>query len=1368
MIHQISLSQTLRVGAFVTMAASALALSAQTPQSGRTYQLRTSSGVMLTAGNANAAPLSLAKAGPNQWLLTQTKDGWHITTTDKTSAMDGSSGTIIMVGANANSCNQLWQLAPGLKKGSYRLRSVAENTKYMTINDDFLALMTEKDGTPIEFFLQEVKTTPADPNAPVDKGFYTLTSVAHGLRLDNKESMANNAPLFGLKPTAKSTAQVWQTLAAGEGFALFNITSGKAIDAALQAGNRPLQWMLDPRNANQQFRLEAVDSKSRTYRLYALRGEAKHYLSMSADGAVSTTTQADANSVFRIEKSSFVPQKPVGQEWENEAIFGVNKEAPRAPFMPYANSEAMRRDARYKQPWLDATAARAMSLNGTWDFQYAPDAQKRNTDFAKDAFDSSAWDKIEVPSCWEMKGYDLPVYVNVDHIFYDNPPFIRLRDEFLKGGNAAQAGATWSGPEQVGVDPNPIGSYRRNFDLPTGWERERVFLHFDGIKSAAYVWVNGQYVGYTEGSNTDAEFDVSKVVRTGKNNVAVQVIRWSDGSYLEGQDIFHMSGIYRDVYLYSTPRTFVSDHYITSKLDPATHYTNGSATVQLTIDNRDARAVKKEVRVRLLDPQGREVSTATAKVNIAKGAQQAQLTVNFDNLKDLLPWTAETPNLYTVEIAQLSNGQEEMAFSTKYGFRHIEIKNNVVLINGQRVFFKGVNTQDTHPVLGRTYDVETMIKDIVLMKQANVNTVRTSHYPRAAKMYSLFDHYGIYVMDEADIECHKNWQDHGETSPMAITNQESWLPSFVDRATRMAIRDRNFPSVIFWSLGNESGGGDNFPKTYQAVRALDPRPIHYEGSTRGNRPEGTDIYSTMYPHVESVKREANGNRHNQPYFMCEYAHAMGNSVGNLREYWDALETSKYGIGGCIWDWVDQTIYSPALLKEGKKVLTTGYDYPAPHQGNFLANGVTDAERNWTPELTEVKKVYQYVRFLGFDAAKKQLRLRNEYDFQSLAGYALQYTVLKDGKQSEQGTVQLPALAPDQELTLDIPAHLNAEALATGAHDWHINFAIVQQHKTDWAVAGYNVATGQYPLARRDAKVSHPDALLAQRVKKAPKLKVSESAESTTIANDRVLLTFDKKTSRLIDFRYGGTPILAAGQGAQFDTFRWVENETPYTSVKRRYDTDNKLTDATPTVVKADKRHYTVTATRGGLATSTLTYDIYADGTVDLTVKLEPQGSNQLRRLGVEMGFDKAFDQMTYVARGPWENYVDRREGSFFGEYSTTPAAEMPPYSRTQSAGNHMDLATLRLHDGKGNAFRITTLEGPVAFSYLPYSDRDLMAVQHYWELPASTHHTAHFDAYQEGLGNGSCGPGTMGKYKCPKEGTFVYKLRFTPESNLTK
>ena len=484
---------------------------------------------------------------------------------------------------------------------------------------------------------------------------------------------------------------------------------------------------------------------------------------------------------------------PFTDKWvEDETKFEDRKEKAHATFVPYSSTATMQKDDYFKFPWLTPKRANYLLLNGKWKFHYTADwkqGKPEKDDFWADNADVSSWKELQVPLNWEMAGYDVPVYNNVGYPFENKPPFITaFKDNF---------------------DKNPVGSYRRNFNLPEGWETgKRVFLHFDGACSAIVVWVNGKYAGYSQGANTDADFDVTNLVRKGDNNVSVRVYRWSDGSYLEGQDMWHLGGIHRDVYLVATPKTFVADHYITSALNK--DYTSGNLNVDLTIDNAAKEKSEKTLEIELLDPQGKSVAKQSAQVAMTAKDAQKNCRLSIDNLTGLKAWTSEQPNLYTVIVRQKAGDQEEMVFSTKYGFREVTIKDKLVYVNGKRVFFKGVNTQDIHPLYGHAIDVKTMLRDVILMKQANVNTVRTSHYPRQAKMYAMFDYYGLYCMDEADVECHNN---------QSLSNNPTWRAAYVDRTERMVLRDRNHPSVVFWSLGNESGGGDNFQATYDKVKS---------------------------------------------------------------------------------------------------------------------------------------------------------------------------------------------------------------------------------------------------------------------------------------------------------------------------------------------------------------------------------------------------------------------------------------------------------------------------------------------------------------------------------------------------------------------
>ena len=483
--------------------------------------------------------------------------------------------------------------------------------------------------------------------------------------------------------------------------------------------------------------------------------------------------------------------------WEDETMFAENKELGCATYIPYITEKEMLADKDfYRTPWLYSQSSSFKLLNGNWYFHFVSEPSQRPESFYKEDYDVSSWETIPVPSNWEMQGYDRPIYANVEYPHSNTPPYIDARKGFNDGG------------ANYGI--NPVGSYVRFFDLPAGWEKQRTFIHFSGIYSAAFVYLNGEYVGYTQGSNNVAEFDLSKYLRTGKNRLAVQVFRWSDGSYLECQDMFRMSGIFRDVYLYNVPRVSVRDHYITSKLDAASEYTSGEMSVNLMLDNRDRMKGVKNLIVKLFDPDGRLVAETEQQVNYSDKKETVYSKATF-KLKNLVTWTAETPNLYTVHIIQRNGDNDEMVFSTKYGFRNIELKGTVVYINGQRIFFKGTNRHDTHPVYGRAVTVESMLRDVTLMKQNNINTIRTSHYPNDAKMYAMFDYFGLYTMDEADLEDHAN---------QSISDMPSWIPAFVDRIDRMVLRDRNHPSVIFWSLGNEAGGGSNFQACYDADQTI--------------------------------------------------------------------------------------------------------------------------------------------------------------------------------------------------------------------------------------------------------------------------------------------------------------------------------------------------------------------------------------------------------------------------------------------------------------------------------------------------------------------------------------------------------------------
>ena len=1185
------------------------------------------------------------------------------------------------------------------------------------------------------FRLQYVKQNKVDYLPVIDR-YFVIREVNSGMALNTRGNNANNARVYIDEYDENGRKNfVWQlrrTTTGVEYCQLYGPYFGKAIDVALGGVKYPLLWDPAYSNENQQLQFVPVEGQKGVYRINAKKSG---WWGLKADGNnLSMVSGYSEGSLFTLQEI-VADDIPMPNVWEDETFFGENKENGRATYVPYASVAKMKADARYEFPWLAPENAEYMSLNGEWNIKWVETIAERP---GKDAFwgddvDVSAWNKIQVPSCLEMEGYGDPLYINVNYPFKNNPPLIEMKSGLL----------------------NSVASYRRDFDLPANWGDKRVFLHFDGIYGAAFVWMNGKYVGYTQSGNNDAEFDVTDHLREGKNNVCVQVVRWSDASYLEGQDMWHMSGIHRDVFLFAAPKTFVRDHYITSELVAANGYKAGSMNVAVEMDNRDGVAVAKSVEVALVAPDGSQVAKKDVVFEFAAGETVKNENVLFENLAGLQLWSAEVPNLYTVEVVQKdAAGNEEFVFSTKYGFRHIEIKDGLVYVNGEQVLFKGANLQDTHPVTGRSVDIATMLNDVKMMKQANMNTVRTSHYPRQAKMNSMFDYYGLYCMDEADVECHFSWDQGGEKG--GITNEDSWKAQYIDRTVRMVYRDRNFPSVIFWSLGNESGGGKNFDHTYAAVRELDPRPIHYEGASRaGTAP--TDLYSEMYPTLTEVQTRCIYNNRKQPYFMCEYAHAMGNAVGNLQEYWDAIEGSNYGIGGCIWDWVDQSIYDAKDIKngnfevDGMNKYRTGSDYPGPHQGNFVNNGLVTADRAWSPELTNVKYVYQYIKFVSFDAATKRLMIRNNYDFISLNGFYLRYTVLADGVEVESGIVELPAMQPNAEDIITLPY----SATAAQGIELLLNVEVCYKGDQTWVDRDYAIAAEQFTLAERNTAslaLNGNEEISIQKISDG--YRVKSSVMEMTFASNGTMnsWTVNGKTIAVV--------------GPEYDNYRWVENDGP-TETLGKYNEKNGIQSKTATFsLSEDKKSVNVVINASGwFCTYVFKYTITADGSllIDADYTVVPKDA---RRIGLSLVFPAEFEQVEYYAYGPFENYVDRRGGSTLGRYYTTVSDMFEPYPMPQSMGNREGLRDLLLFNpDEGYGVKVQT-RGDVAFSLLHYSDVDLKNAGHTWELQKGDVY-AHFDCAQKGIGNGSCGNVvTLDKYLIPQGGKYSCSLLFTPVTDI--
>lgn len=1014
--------------------------------------------------------------------------------------------------------------------------------------------------------------------------------------------------------------------------------------------------------------------------------------------------------------------------WEDETRFEENKEVGHATYMPYPSEKDMLADkAFYDRPWEEVHNSAYMLLNGTWAFHWVSEPSQRPLDFYKEDFDVSGWDRIPVPSNWEMQGYDRPIYANVEFPHANTPPYIQARKGFNDGG------------KNYGI--NPVGSYVRTFNLPEGWDGKRTFIHFGGIYSAAFVYLNGKYVGYSQGANNVAEFDVTKYLKPGENRLAVQVFRWSDGSYLECQDMFRMSGIFRDVYLYNVPKVSVRDHYITCLLDKDKNYKSGTMNVKLSLDNRDKLKGTKNLLVRLLDPEGRKVAESEVAVKYAPSSPVSTANVSFD-LTDLSLWTAETPSLYTVQVIQRQGGKDEMAFSTKYGFRDIEVKGSLLYLNGKRVFFKGTNRHDTHPMYGRAVTTESMLWDVLTMKRNNINTIRTSHYPNAAKMYAMFDYYGLYTMDEADLENHAN---------QSISDMPSWIPSFVDRIDRMVLRDRNHPSVIFWSLGNEAGGGANFRDCYDAAKKLDSRPVHYEGTRDGKSYGGnrfSDFYSKMYPSMDWMDEHVSAFE--KPLFVCEYAHAMGNAIGNLKEYWESIEGSTATIGGAIWDWVDQAIYEPHEIKKGIYRLHTGYDFPGPHQGNFCSNGIVPATREESPKLKEVKAIYQYVAFkcVGTDASHNMVnvQVRNKYAFLSLKGFDLKWESVKNGVIVGADSLKLENILPGDSTVLNLKlSGVNLADAKKAGDEVMVNLHVRMLAPTVWAEAGHEVAACQFELQKR------ADLPRLTFKKKKNEWTIQETDKLLMLYNKHLRAAFDKGTGQMVQLNMSGKEIISHNGGFLYDNHRWIENDL-FKEVA------NGLDAAGTCEASVDKGIVQVSTSRGGsLCATNIVYTFMPNGVIDMDVRFSPQTAN-LRRCGLVCLLDSTLTQVDYYAHGPWENYVDRKDACPVGRY-TLDANDTGKYVKPQSMGNREGLRSMDLKDASGKGIRIQT-QGNVSFSALRYTDEDLMNTKHTWELQPRPYVVLHLDAALRGIGNASCGPETMLKYQIPQK-PMSYKLRIS-------
>ncbi len=770
-------------------------------------------------------------------------------------------------------------------------------------------------------------------------------------------------------------------------------------------------------------------------------------------------------------------------DWENPQVVGRNKEPGHVTSVPYADPLSALRGAQTASPYFRL-------LNGDWRFHWAPNPAAAPADFYREDFDADAWDTIAVPGNWQIQGYGIPRYLSASYAFdIDRLP-------------------------RVQEDTNEVGSYRTTFTIPRAWKGRQVFINFDGVDSAFYLWINGQMVGYSQDSRLPAEFNITPYIRPGENLLAVRVYRWSDGSYLEDQDMWFLSGIFRDVYVYATPNIHVRDFWVRTELDE--HYRDAVLRLRVNVRNYGSRDVEGyALEAALFDEADQRVGESA--IQVAVGAKSEVVLELEQAIANPKKWSAEEPNLYTLLLTLKDRrGKVLEVQRCNVGFRQVEIKEGRILVNGVPVYFKGVNRHEHDPDRGHAVTVDSMIQDILLMKRFNINAVRTCHYPDDPRWYDLCDRYGLYLIDEANIESHGVWD--------RLAKDPEWRTAFMERGIRMVERDKNHPSVIIWSMGNESGYGPNFQALAEWIHTHDPtRPVHYESATSFRSYAGPstapeiDVLSTMYPKVDDLAAKAQVPGETRPLIMCEYAHAMGNSPGNLKEYWEVIEKYPRLAGGFIWDWVDQGIRRNT---DGVEWFAYGGDFgDEPSSGSFCLNGLVFPDRAIHPSLWEVKKVYQPVKVEPIDLPTGKVEIINKYAFSDLSGLDITWTLAADGQVLQRG--QLPRLEtpPGGRQVVAIP--FERPEVQPGVEYWlMVSFTLARD--TLWAERGHEVAWEQFKLPFNSPTVA------PLPVAGMPVLHLAESAGQAVVENARFRLVFDKETGTIASFRYGESELVARG------------------------------------------------------------------------------------------------------------------------------------------------------------------------------------------------------------------------------------------------